>query len=74
MEARLLIVFSIFVLGNLYWGYRYFSAYKDSSLGKGERQEALEDIEDYWLQFACVAIIIIMLIAPIANSILSPNG
>ncbi|WP_298444423.1 hypothetical protein [uncultured Ferrimonas sp.] len=69
MEARLLLVLAIFIFGNLYWGYRYFRAAKQPPDRSIDKQQQLEQISDYWVQFSCVAIILVMLIAPIANTI-----
>lgn len=69
METRLLIVFSIFILGNLYWGYRYLRIYRQQQIPKQLREEALDEIQDHWIQFSCIAVIIVLLIAPIANDL-----
>ncbi|QIZ76146.1 hypothetical protein [Ferrimonas lipolytica] len=70
METRLLIVFAIFLSGNLYWCYRYLEVAKNTDISTQQREDMKESIQDNWVQFACIAIIITMLMAPVAHNIL----
>ncbi|GAA5187268.1 hypothetical protein [Ferrimonas gelatinilytica] len=70
MESRLLIALLIMVAGNLYWWYRYHQAEGDSTIDGREREERLNELQDHWVRFTCVAIVIIMLLAPLIQAAL----
>ncbi|SHI18723.1 hypothetical protein [Ferrimonas marina] len=70
MESRLLIVMLVMVAGNLYWWYRYRHTEANRNIDGREREEQLAELQDHWVQFTCVAIIIIMVLAPLAHAIL----
>ncbi|GAA4888962.1 hypothetical protein [Ferrimonas pelagia] len=70
MESRLLVVLMIMLVGNLYWWHRYRQAQANDNIDGREREEQLNQLQDHWVQFTCVAIIIIMLLAPLAYAVL----
>ncbi len=70
MESRLLIALLIMVAGNLYWWYRYQKTEADRSIDGREREERLNALQDHWVSFTCVAIVIIMLLAPLVQAVL----
>ncbi|MBY6185035.1 hypothetical protein KUV89_00065 [Marinobacter hydrocarbonoclasticus] len=72
MVARLVIVVAILILGNLYWWVRYRQAETNRNIDGREREEQLDALQDRWVQFTCVSIMLIMLLAPLGNAVSQP--
>ncbi|TKB50105.1 hypothetical protein [Ferrimonas aestuarii] len=70
MEWRLFVVFFVLIAGNCYWGYRYYFAQHNKNIDGRERMEQLDDIQDHWLQFSGIALMLIMLLTPLARQAL----
>ncbi|MFI3245575.1 MAG: hypothetical protein R3Y10_03680 [Ferrimonas sp.] len=64
MEAQLFIAFLVFIVGNCYWGYRYIQAARKQPEISGQQ---MEQIQDAWIQFICGAIVILIVVVPLAN-------
>lgn len=69
MASKMFIVLSLVVAGNLYWWYRYKKLAANKSGNLREWEERLEQVQDRWVQFTCVAIMLIMILTPFVISL-----
>ncbi|MBY5992071.1 hypothetical protein [Ferrimonas balearica] len=74
MLARLTIVLLILVLGNLYWWTRYRQTQTNRNIDGREREAQLDQLQDRWVQFTCVSIMLIMFLTPFAHAISQVKG
>ncbi|ADN76579.1 hypothetical protein Fbal_2377 [Ferrimonas balearica DSM 9799] len=70
MLTRLLIVLTILIAGNVYWWVRYRQAETNRNIDGREREAQLDALQDRWVQFTCISILLIMLLAPLGNAVL----
>ncbi len=69
MAARLLIVLAILIFGNLYWWVRYRQTETNRNIDGREREAQLDALQDRWVQFTCVSIMLIMVLAPLGKAV-----
>lgn len=74
MEWRLLTALAVLIIGNGYWALRYYQACRQRNWSKQQRVAEIENLQDHWLQFSTVAIILIMLLAPLARQAMLSGG
>ncbi|TKB47352.1 hypothetical protein FCL40_16005 [Ferrimonas sediminicola] len=74
MEWRLFTALAVLIIGNGYWALRYYQARHQTGWDENRRVAEMESLQDHWLQFSTVAIILIMLLAPLARQALLSGG
>ena len=74
MEWRLLTALAVLIIGNGYWALRYYQATRQNNRSDQQRVAEMESLQDHWLQFSTVAIILIMLLAPLARQAMLSGG
>ncbi|SDJ42898.1 MULTISPECIES: hypothetical protein [Ferrimonas] len=70
MEWRVLTALAVLMIGNGYWAFRYYQTQHNKNIDGRQRISELENLQDHWLQFSTVAILLIMLLAPLARQAL----